>query len=177
MSDMTEVETAAPRKGGGKLLLLAAPLAVLVGGATFYGVYSGLFPLPFANAPEKQAEAGNAVGQQDGTLDLDPARADQPVPGFLALEPIVVSLAPEATARHLKFQAVIEVDPARMSEVEAVRPRIVDVLNGFLRAVDAPVIERPAAMLRLRAQMLRRVQLVSPPGTVRDVLIQQFVLN
>jgi hypothetical protein len=32
-------------------------------------------------------------------------------------------------------------------------------------------------MLRLRAQMLRRVQLVAPAGTVRDVLIQEFVLN
>jgi len=32
-------------------------------------------------------------------------------------------------------------------------------------------------MERLRAQMLRRVQLVAPPQSVRDVLIQDFVLN
>jgi len=31
-------------------------------------------------------------------------------------------------------------------------------------------------MERLRAQMLRRVKLVTPEGAVRDLLIQEFVL-
>ena len=56
-------------------------------------------------------------------------------------------------------------------------PRINDVLNVYLRAVDERDFEVPRAMVRLRAQMLRRVQLVTPPGAVRDVLIQEFVLN
>ena len=73
--------------------------------------------------------------------------------------------------------AHIQVEPGREADVTGVTPRIVDVLNTYLRAVDERDLEIPRSMLRLRAQMLRRVRLVSPPGAVRDVLIQQFVLN
>jgi flagellar FliL protein len=56
-------------------------------------------------------------------------------------------------------------------------PRVVDVLNGFLRAVDVTDLEDPAALLRLRAQMLRRVQIVTGEGAVRDLLVMEFVVN
>ena len=38
-------------------------------------------------------------------------------------------------------------------------------------------IEDPAALARLRAQMLRRIQVVTGEGQVRDLLITEFVLN
>ncbi|MFL9503735.1 flagellar basal body-associated FliL family protein [Rhodopseudomonas palustris] len=38
-------------------------------------------------------------------------------------------------------------------------------------------IEDPSAMARLRAQMLRRVQIVTGEGRVRDLLITEFVLD
>jgi flagellar FliL protein len=56
-------------------------------------------------------------------------------------------------------------------------PRIQDVLNTYLRAVDVEDLEEPAALLRLRAQMLRRVQVVVGDGPVRDLLVTEFVLN
>ena len=56
-------------------------------------------------------------------------------------------------------------------------PRIVDVLNTYLRAVEVRDLEEPAAMARLRAQMLRRVQVVTGEGRVRDLLVTEFVLN
>jgi flagellar FliL protein len=51
------------------------------------------------------------------------------------------------------------------------------VLNGYLRAVDAADLEDPAALVRVRAQMLRRVQLVTGEGRVRDLLVTEFLLN
>ncbi|MEL7416552.1 MAG: flagellar basal body-associated FliL family protein, partial [Pseudomonadota bacterium] len=57
------------------------------------------------------------------------------------------------------------------------KPRISDVLNTYLRAVSLDELENPAAMLRLRAQMLRRIQLVTGEGRVRDLLISEFILN
>ena len=50
-------------------------------------------------------------------------------------------------------------------------PRIQDVLNSYLRAVEVRQLEDPSALLRLRAQMLRRVQIVTGEGRVRDLLI------
>jgi flagellar FliL protein len=56
-------------------------------------------------------------------------------------------------------------------------PRILDVLNSYLRAIDVASIEDPQAMARLRAQMLRRIQIVTGEGRVRDLLVTEFVLN
>jgi flagellar FliL protein len=56
-------------------------------------------------------------------------------------------------------------------------PRILDVLNTYLRAVDVRDLEQPAAIARLRAQMLRRIQVVTGEGRVRDLLITEFILN
>ncbi len=38
-------------------------------------------------------------------------------------------------------------------------------------------LENPAAIQRLRAQMLRRVQVVTGEGRVRDLLVTEFILN
>ena len=56
-------------------------------------------------------------------------------------------------------------------------PRVLDVLNTYLRAVEVRDLEEPAALARLRAQMLRRVQVVTGEGRVRDLLVTEFVLN
>lgn len=56
-------------------------------------------------------------------------------------------------------------------------PRIADVLNTYLRAVEVRDLEAPAATVWLRAQMLRRIQVVAGEGRVRDLLITEFVLN
>ena len=43
-------------------------------------------------------------------------------------------------------------------------PRVVDVLNTFLRAVEPRDLEQPSALAPLRAQMLRRIQVVTGEG-------------
>ena len=63
------------------------------------------------------------------------------------------------------------------ADVEAIKPRIIDVLNGYLRAVRVSDLEDPTVLIKLRSQMLRRVQVVTGPGYVRDLLIMEFVLN
>jgi flagellar FliL protein len=89
----------------------------------------------------------------------------------------VIALPGRQNREHLRFTAQLEVPPDRVSEVESIRPRIVDVLNGYLRAVDLTDLEDPTALMRLRAQMLRRVQVVAGEGRVNDLLIMEFVLN
>ena len=167
-------EPAGERHGGWKLLAVASLLALAIGGGVFYGVRSGTLPLP---VPERWL--GELAGKgADGAPEAAAAATAAYSPGaYVHLEPFVVSLGREASANHLKVSLVIEVTPGREGEVEAAKPRVLDVLNVFLRAVDERGFEVPRSMERLRAQMLRRVQLVSPEGAVRDVLIQEFVLN
>jgi flagellar FliL protein len=163
MTDAVEIADAAPApKRKGKLgLLLGLAGALALGGGGFYAVYAGLL------------EPGKLLHHEAGTPEAA-ATADV---AFVALDPIMISLAPGASAKHLRFAGQLEVGPAHAAEVTALMPRVLDVLNTYLRAVDVKDLEAPAALARLRAQMLRRIQVVTGEGMVRDLLVTEFVLN
>ena len=163
------------KKGKSKLLLIACVLALVAGGGGFYAVFSGLVELPFIGGGEGENTAaaghgGEGEEQAEGSYLFEPG-------AYVSLEPMIIALGEQSRSRHLKLTLTVEVGPGREAEVEAVKPRVVDMLNGFLRAVDEREFEMPRSMERLRAQMLRRVRLVTPVGAVRDLLIQEFVLN
>lgn len=151
-------------KGGAKPLLFGLLAGLLLGGGAFAAVYLGYFD-PSALLGGKEAEAGAAAA---------PSHSDI---GFVPMEPIVISLPRGAPAKHLRFTGQLEVVPAHAEEVTSLMPRILDVLNTYLRAVEPADLEQPAATVWLRAQMLRRVQVVTGEGRVRDLLITEFVLN
>jgi len=56
-------------------------------------------------------------------------------------------------------------------------PRVLDVLNSYLRVIDMQELNDPRALVRLRAQLLRRVQIVTGDVLVRDLLVTEFVVN
>lgn len=140
-------------------LLLGLVLALIGAGAGFTLTFTGLLSRP----PPMLA----------GQVTPDPL----PDIAFVALDPITISLGPGSRSRHLRFSAQIEVVARYQKEVEGLRPRILDLLNGYLRAVDPAELEQNAALVRLRAQMLRRLQIITGTGRVRDLLITEFVLN
>lgn len=161
MADAEEPQDAEPKKKKSKLpLLIGLVLALALGGGGFYATYSGLL---FGHAEEAHA----AEEKPDPLPEI----------AFVAIEPVVVSLGPDSSSQHLKFTAQLEVSKAYADEVGILMPRILDVLNSYLRAVAVADLEDPSAMARLRAQMLRRVQIVTGEGRVRDLLVTEFVLN
>ncbi len=135
-------------------------LFALCGGGGFYAIHAGLLSkavAAFAGAPASAAKLPDIT--------------------FVPVHTLVVSVGEGATARHLKFTSSLEVSPAARAEVSALLPRILDVMNGYLRAVDPASLEDPSALVRLRAQLLRRIQLVTGDGRVRDLLVTEFVLD
>lgn len=177
MSDTAnpEADGEEPPKKKSKILLFGLVGALLLGGASFYGVYSGLIPLPFGDEQANDAKAG--AGKKAAEVKDPYSNELAETAAFVPIEEIIISLGPEAQSRHLRLSVSLEVEPGEEAAVTALMPRVMDVLNTYLRAVDERDFESPRSMLRLRAQMLRRVQLVTPDEAVRDVLIQQFVLN
>lgn len=156
--------------GGGKTMIIGAVLALLLGGGGFYVVYGGLvdLPVPPATTPEEAAKE----------KAVEDFKANAPVAAFLPLEPIIVSLGGGETAlRQLQFVAQLEIEPGAEETIATLQPRIRDVLNTYLRAVRPADVENPAALMRMRAQMLRRVQVVTGDGVVRDLLISEFILR
>ena len=156
-------ESEAPKKKSKKGLLIGLVLALVLGGGGFFAVYSGLILGP--------AGAGEA-----GHGDAPVIDEFQPV-SFIPLDPLVISIGRGASARHLRFRAELEVTPGAEADVTQLKPRVVDVLNSYLRAVEVTDLEDPSALIGLRAQMLRRIQLVTGDGRVRDLLIMEFVLS
>lgn len=160
----------APAKASKMPMMIGIFLALLGGGGGFFAVYSGLIlgsESPALTIEAPVAEPGLAVPQIAVPGDIS----------FVPVDPMTISLGPGSTARHLIFRAELEVASAQESTVRKVMPRIVDVLNSYLRAVEPADLADPAVLVRLRGQMLRRVQIVTGPGAVRDLLIMEFVLN
>lgn len=149
------------RKRSKMPLVLGLVLALLGGGGGFAAVQMGLL---------SGDSEGDQIAEVEEPMDLGN-------PKFLPMETLVINLPDSADAEHLLFTAELEVDPVYSDDVDAIMPRIVDVLNGYLRAVRLSELEDPTALVRLRAQMLRRVQVVAGEGRVKDILIMEFVLN
>lgn len=159
-------ETAAPVKkpAGKKPLIFGILGALILGGAGFFAVYSGLL----------DSKGGGEEAAHDPHAAVEAVLQQV---SFVPIEQIVISLPREASARNLRFTGELEVAPGEAEAVAALMPRILDVLNTYLRAVDVKDIESPSSAARLRAQMLRRIQVVAGDGMVRDLLITEFVLN
>ncbi|WP_299971292.1 flagellar basal body-associated protein FliL [uncultured Roseobacter sp.] len=161
MSDTAAVEIEEETKSSKMPLIIGLVLLLVGGGGGFYAAWSGLI----FGGESQVSEV------EDTPVDVGPAIA------FVPIAPITVSLPPGSSEDHLRFRAELEVPKKYASEVEAVLPRVIDVLNGYLRAVEVNDLRDPSSLTRLRSQMLRRVQLVAGPGQVNDLLIMEFVLN
>ena len=161
MTAEADTPETAPAKGSKRPLLIGLVLAIAGATGGYFAVSLGVV------GPSGAADEAAEVAAEKSAPDVM----------FVALDPLIISL-PGANGRdHLRFAAQLDVKPEYAAEVEAVKPRIVDVLNGYLRAVEVSDLEDPSALTRLRSQMLRRIQVVTGPGRVNDLLIMEFVLS
>ncbi|MEM7508267.1 MAG: flagellar basal body-associated FliL family protein [Pseudomonadota bacterium] len=166
VADLEDGADEAPKKKGKMGLILALVALLLCGGGGFFATYSGMVALPLG---------GDKANSKDGAKAK--AEPDLPPVAFLPTGEMIISLGPNARAQHLLIEAELEVAPEYLAEMELLRPRVLDVFNTFLRAVEERDLEDPGAMPRLRAQLLRRVQIVTGPDRIRDLLITRFILR
>lgn len=165
MAEEIEAAEKPPGKRSRLPMILGLVLGLVGGGGGFFAVSSGMF-------------AGGDVSHTD-TTDEAPAYDATPANevAFVALDQIVVSLGPNSPSRHLRFEAQLEVDPTKVADVEKLKPRITDVLNTYLRALKPSDLEDQGKFILMRAHMLRRVQIVTGPGLVHDLLVMEMVLS
>jgi flagellar FliL protein len=157
-------ETTKKKQGLMLPLIMGVGLAALGGGGGYWAVTMGPF------APEDTADAEEAG---------EPQEPEMPGPDvvFVPLDPVVISLGPEVRGEHLMFTAQLEVPSQYEAEVAHLLPRVLDVLNSYLRVISLEEISEPTSLAILRAQILRRIQVVTGPGRVQDLLVTQFVVN
>ncbi len=160
-----DAEEAPPKPSAAKMLISSALSAIVLG-----GVAAGVaFVIPGSDKKcAVETVAADAPKEKEKNYE-DVA--------FVNLEPLVISLGPNANSQYLKISITLETSQSQLKTIEHLRPKFRDVLNVYLRAVDESDLTEPAAMTRLRAQMLRRMQLIAPAGAIDNVLITDFVLN
>ncbi len=168
MADVTADELESGKKGGKLPLIIGLVLGLVGAGAGFYATTSGLIPLGVSADTQVEAAQTEETGERPAALpDIE----------YVDLTPIMITLSGGSTIHQLRFHAQLEVESKYYSDVEKIRPRILDVLNGYLRALELSDLRDPLALTRLRGQMLRRIGIVAGKGRVRDLLVIEFVLN
>ncbi|MEM0922369.1 MAG: flagellar basal body-associated FliL family protein [Pseudomonadota bacterium] len=164
-ADLDQDADAQPKKRGKMGLILGLVALLATGGGGFFATYSGMLALPIGGSDGAEAEAEKA-----------PKKNLAPV-AFFSTGEMIISLGPRARSKHLLIEAELEAEPSSLSDLELLRPRVLDVFNTYLRAVEERDLEDPGSMPRIRAQLLRRVKIVTGPDMVRDLLITRFVLK
>ncbi|MGV8988851.1 MAG: flagellar basal body-associated FliL family protein [Cypionkella sp.] len=160
MAEAEVPQDAAPKKKSKLPLIIGLALFVCLGGGGFYAVYSGLI-----------------LAHPSETTHKETANGIAPDIVFVPITQVTISIGKASENHHLRFTSQLEVNKAKEEEVTGLVPRILDILNGYLRAVDVAELEDPDALVRLRSQILRRIQIVTGEGRVRDLLVTEFVLD
>ncbi len=161
MSDTDTPTDDTPKKSSKLPMILGVVLALLGGGAGFYATWSGML----------------LGGDSEAATKEVPEKEKGPDVAYVSVDPVIISLGESSRSRHLQFRAELEVPAAHKEDVKKLLPRVVDVFNSYLRALEPGDLEDQAALTRLRGQLLRRVQVVVGPDHVNDLLVMEFVLN
>lgn len=159
----------APKKKSKLPMILGLVLALAGGGGSFFTIYSGMLLGGDSHAAAEHGETGAENENRDHIALPDVV--------FVPVDPLVISMARGAANHHLRFRAELEVPTQYQEDVEKLLPRVVDVLNSYLRALEIDDVTDAAALVRLRSQMLRRIRVVLGEERVNDLLIMEFVLN
>jgi flagellar FliL protein len=152
-----------------KLQIIAAAGLLLVAAGGGAGVYFFLLSAP--SEDPALAEAESVKTQQD---KLPPAQA-----AFLDIPDIIVNIqTPDSTPAFLKLSVSLELDKVEeKATIEPVMPRIIDQFQGYLRELRVEDIRGSAGVMRLKEELLRRVNLAAAPTPVRDVLLKEMIVQ
>ncbi len=186
---------AAPAKKKLPLLFIVVPAALVVlgggGGAAFFMMQ----PKPAAaedgghGAEKKDGGHGKKAekkGGGHGAAASGPADASLGVIAegpdgvtFFTLPDMVVNIqAPDGRPTFLKLKLTLETRDAHVAEqLQAEMPRMQDMFQGFLRELRPEDLAGSTGTFQLRAEILRRVNLIAAPGKVDAVLIEEMLVQ
>lgn len=188
----------APAKKKLPLLFIIIPAALLVlgggGGAAFFLMKPKPAEAEAAGdahgAPakgghdkkaDKKAEGGGhgapAGGEADPALGTIAEGPDGVT--FFTLPDMVVNIqSADGRPTFLKLKLTLEMADANLAHhLQAEAPRMQDMFQSFLRELRPEDLAGSAGTFQLRAELLRRVNLIAAPGKVDAVLIEEMLVQ
>jgi len=155
-----------------KLIFILVPVLLLVGAAA--GVYFLGLADPLLKMFHKEKPAASAPAAEEG-------KPGQPAPAavFYDLPEILVNLNSAGRKQNfLKIRVSLELEsPLDVPKIEAVMPRIIDNFQVYLRELRIEDLQGSAGLLRLREELLTRVNSSVKPAKVNDVLFKEMLVQ
>lgn len=193
-------EGEAPKKKKLPLLFIVVPAALVVlgggGGAAFFlmqpkpaSAEDGGHGAEKKGGDDKKAEkkggghggggGGNGSGSGEGDASLGVIAEGPDGVTFFTLPDMVVNIqSPDGRPTFLKLKLTLETHDAAVAEqLQAEMPRMQDMFQGFLRELRPEDLAGSAGTFQLRAEILRRVNLIAAPGKVDAVLIEEMLVQ
>ena len=162
----------APKQGlvkkllGNKLILfggIGAIVLLLAGGGGAYWF--------FFMGPDKPATLAEGAPE--------PLPPTPPNVTFYDVPDIIVNIqGADATPAYLKLSVSLELDSQEEEAgLKALMPRVVDQFQGYLRELRMDDLKGSAGIVRLKEELLRRINASAAPYRVRDVLLKQMIVQ
>ena len=203
-ADAAEGEEGAPKKKKLPMLFIIAPVALLVLGGGGAAAFFLMKPKPAEahgeeaaaaghgeekaeekgghGKEEKKAEGGGHGAPAEGG-EADPAlgKISEGPDGvtFYTLPDMVINIqSADGRPTFLKLKLTLEMHDAEVAtHLQSEMPRLQDMFTGFVRELRPEDLSGSAGTYQLRAEILRRVNLVAAPGKVDAVLIEEMLVQ
>jgi|SRR6185312_16992604 flagellar protein FliL len=158
-----------------KILKLPRKLQLVAAGGLlvlFSGAGAGIYFFVFSSRPNADEAAAQSV--QTEAANLPPAQA-----AFFDVPDIIVNIqTPDSTPAYLKLSVSLELEKVEAkAAIEPVLPRIIDQFQTYLRELRVEDLRGSAGVMRLKEELLRRVNLAVAPTPVRDVLLKEMIVQ
>ena len=165
--DAEGAERDAPKKRFGKKFLLIAGAGALV---LVLGLGTGVYFLFFS---------GSGDTHKTKMANGAPAPLVAPQVAFFDMPDIVVNnQTSDGTPAYLKLSVSLELDAAdEKPGLQVLMPRIVDQFQSYLRELRVDDLRGSAGVMRLKEELLRRINVAAAPFSVRDVLLKEMIVQ
>jgi flagellar FliL protein len=160
-----------PKKGFIKKLLSNKKLLLMCGGGALVvmlGLGAGAYFLFFSGS--KPAEQ---------VADAPPIPLVPPTIAFFDMPDVVVNIqSADGTPAYLKLAVSLELASAEEKPgLNVLRTRIVDQFQAYLRELRVDDLKGSAGVLRVKEELLRRVNVAAAPYPVKDVLLKEMIVQ
>ncbi|WP_165185844.1 flagellar basal body-associated protein FliL [Caulobacter soli] len=184
-----EGEAPAKKKPPMMIIIAAAAAVVLIGGGVT--AFLLLKPKPEAAAEKghekpkkekkKEEKGGHGEAKEGGAPAAGAPVIKEGPDGvvFYTLPDIVVNMqAADGRSTFLKLKLTFELpDQETADNLTPNLPRLQDMFQTFLRELRPEDLNGSQGSYQLRAELLRRVNLVAAPSKVNAVLIEEMLIN
>jgi flagellar FliL protein len=145
--------------GGGILVLLL-------------GIGGGAFMLLGGHSAEK-------TGTKVASADAPQTPLVPPSVSFMDMPDIVVNIqTADGSPAYLKLSVSLELQAAsEKAGMTVLMPRVVDQFQSYLRELRVDDLRGSAGVMRIKEELLRRVNAAAAPYGVRDVLLKEMIIQ